>query len=198
MMKIFQIGFNKCGTTSIHNLFKKHCSKKYSCIHWDSGNLAITIKNNVINKDQNILGRYEKFDVITDMEYVSGENIVLAYQDYFSDLDKCYPESIFILNIRPIENWIRSRLEHETNNVSYALRYQKYFRLKNLDEVVLNWIENYYRHINNVTKYFENKNESLIIFDIEKDSFDKFKTFFANKNIYFDINCLPKSNTTKK
>lgn len=36
-MKIFQIGFNKCGAVSLHKFFLDNGLKS---IHWDNGNLA--------------------------------------------------------------------------------------------------------------------------------------------------------------
>ena len=37
MTKIFQIGFNRCGTGSLYNFFKEN---GFISIHWDSGEIA--------------------------------------------------------------------------------------------------------------------------------------------------------------
>ena len=43
MIKIFQIGFNKCATVSLHKFFESNGLKS---IHWDKGRLAKTIYKN--------------------------------------------------------------------------------------------------------------------------------------------------------
>ena len=40
------------------------------------------------------------------------ENLNYAHVDYFRGFDKMYPESKFILNIRDVEKWIKSRNNH--------------------------------------------------------------------------------------
>jgi carbonic anhydrase len=64
--KIFQIGFNKCGTVSLYHFFEDNGLKP---IHWDMGMLATTIKYNH-NNNLPLLKGYEKYDVFTDMENV--------------------------------------------------------------------------------------------------------------------------------
>ena len=77
--KIFVIGFNKCGTTSLHGLFK-------IC------NIASVHKSGL--NTQEILKLATKYDAITDGNHYN-------FQDYY---DK-YPNSLFILNTRPLKKW---------------------------------------------------------------------------------------------
>ena len=44
-MKIFQIGFNRCGTTSIYNFFNKCENKKLKCLHWEKGERGFGFKD---------------------------------------------------------------------------------------------------------------------------------------------------------
>lgn len=46
MKKIFQIGFNKVGTVSLHEFFLKN---GISSVHWDRGNLSKTIHSNKLS-----------------------------------------------------------------------------------------------------------------------------------------------------
>ena len=89
------------------------------------------------------------------------------------EFDKMYPESKFILNIRDIEKWIKSRNDHGnyTKNLCKKL---------NVTKEVLNqkWREDYYNHKKSVITYFSDKPDKLLIFDIEKDSVQKLNDFF--------------------
>ena len=64
--KIFQIGFNKCGTLSLWNLFNSY--SKLKSIHWDYGNLAQTIYNNIYSDIYLPLDSYEDYTYFGDME----------------------------------------------------------------------------------------------------------------------------------
>tara|TARA_A100001015_G_scaffold156177_1_gene173334 strand:- start:481 stop:1038 length:558 start_codon:yes stop_codon:yes gene_type:complete len=166
-MKIFIIGFNKTGTRTLHNYFSKNLIPS---IHWDHGKLAKQIKYNHENGIK-ILTGYDQYTVFSDMEdYI---NLNYAHVDYFKEFDKVYPESKFILNIRDVENWIKSRNNHDkyTENLCKKL---------NVTKEVLNqrWREDYYNHKKNVINYFSDKPNKLLIFDIEKDSVQNLNDFF--------------------
>lgn len=187
--KIFQIGFNKCGTTSIFELFHKY-TDGLKCIHWDFNKLANTIHTNVTNNCSNPLGEYEKYDVITDMESATLDNIILAHRDYFVDLDKAYTNSKFILNIRHIDNWIKSRLNHRKQvKDTYISMYMSVYKLNSIEQVIELWSNDWYHHINNVKTYFSDRPNDLLIFDIETDSFNKLQQFF--NTISFNTDKLP-------
>jgi hypothetical protein len=183
--KIFQIGFNKCGTVSIHKFFIKNGLKS---VHWDKGNLANTIKENHEN-NLPILKGYEDFDCFSDMENVKmGLYIPILY---FKELDKQYPNSKFILNVRPIDNWIKSRLNHgkyleiskETLNLSE-------------EEIIELWKKQWNTHINEVKEYFKERPNDLCIFDIETEG-DKFIKYIGNL-IELKIFEFPHRNKTRK
>lgn len=166
-MKIFIIGFNKTGTRTLHHYFKKNLIHS---IHWDSGKLARQIKYNHENGIK-ILTGYEQYVVFSDMEDISHLNY--AHVDYFKEFDKTYPDSKFILNIRDVDNWIKSRNNHQG--------YVQYLSKKtNLTKEELNqkWREDFYNHKKNVINYFSDKPNKLLIFDIEKDSVQKINDFF--------------------
>lgn len=181
--KIFVIGFNKTGTTTLHNYFSRN---NIPSIHWDQGKIAKKMKDN-FNKGLKILCGYENFIVFSDMEDIL--NLNYAHITYFKELDKDYPESKFILNIRNVDNWIRSR-----NNHGNGL-YTKYICNKlNMTKEELNnkWKKDFYEHKKNVIDYFTDKPGKLLIFDIEKDIPEKINDFFPelklNKEFYKHIN----------
>ncbi len=165
-IKIFQIGFNKCGTTTLHNFFKKN---GLISLHWERGKLANNIKKNYDNKLP-LLSGYERYNCFTDMENVKiGLYIPLLY---YKELHKQYPDGIFILNTRNVDDWIKSRLNHP----NYLVDCMNYTSL-NKNEVVELWRNDWFRHIKDVKEYFKDNNR-FICFDIIHEQ-DKFLDFIS-------------------
>lgn len=211
MNKVFQIGFNKCGTLSIHELFSKHTELK--SLHWDYGKIAFNIVEN-IKKNDWLLSGYEHIDVFSDIECCInlGDRYEFFYAyKYFKLLDEQYPNSKFILNTRNINNWISSRLKQK---VGYYIVSNKkiiklhpepnYFDLQinhyscsSIDNLIKIWENEWFRHHNDVKEYFQNRNSDLLIYDIEKDPFKKISDFFKNCGLRFDTDTLPHANKTK-
>ena len=165
--KIFIIGFNKTGTRTLYHYFRKN---SIPSIHWDNGRLAKQIKYNYENGIK-ILTGYENYIVFSDME--DKNNLNYAHVDYFREFDKMHPESKFILNIRDVEKWIKSR----NNHGNYT---EEICKKLNVTKEVLNqkWREDYYNHKKNVINYFSDKPNKLLIFNIEEDSIQKLNDFF--------------------
>ena len=165
--KIFQIGFNKCGTLSIHHFFEENGLQS---IHWGMSMLATTIKRNH-ETNQPLLRGYEDYDCFTDMEEVQSNTFI--YLTHFKELDKQYPNSKFILNLRPVDKWIQSRIKHQN--------YLKVFqRITGLDEdgVIKHWKKQWNEHITSVQEYFKDRPKDLLVFDIESES-HKLIEFFS-------------------
>jgi hypothetical protein len=165
--KIFQIGFNKCGTVSVYHFFENNGLKP---IHWDMGRLADTIKRNY-ESNLPILNGYEGYDCFTDMENVNNNNY--AHLTYYKEFDIQYPNSKFILNIRPIDNWIKSRLNHPN-----YLNTNKRILGMNDDEVIQYWKNQWNEHMISVKEYFKGRPNDLLIFDIETET-HKLNEFFS-------------------
>lgn len=161
-MKIIQIGFNKCGTTSIDAFLRK---AGFKTIHWDHGKIAKTIKSNVENSLPPLEG-YEEYDCLSDMEFVTNNEFIYAFMDYYQEIDKYYDDVYFILNIRPYEKWIKSRLLH--NSGTYLSRFIS-IRQSDEEGVISFWKNLWDKHLMGVCRYFKNKNNCLV-FDIENDS----------------------------
>lgn len=168
--KIFQIGFNKCGTRTIHNFFLKNGIKS---VHWKTDLIANTIHNNFLNNFPLLTG-IDKYKVYTDMENVSTQ--IYAHILYYKELDKQYPNSKFILNIRDRNKWIKSRLNH--GGGSY-LRTTMNFHRYTKDQVVDMWINDWETHIKDVKDYFKDRPKDLLIFNIEEDDVSKLIDFFS-------------------
>ena len=171
--RIFQIGFNKCGTTSLFRLFQKN---GIPSVHYDSGNIADAIYDNYKNKRPLISHKYRKKVFFSDMEHIyNTEKLLYIGRDYFKQLDKEYPNSKFILNIRNKDNWIKSRCNHD--NGGY-LEYISIVLDKSKEDVIKMWSEEWDSHHLEVISYFKNRPKDLLVFNIERDEPAKIQEFF--------------------
>jgi cytidyltransferase-like protein len=185
--KIFQIGFNKCGTTSLHEFLIKN--GLYS-IHWDDGNLARKIIEN-FNRKRPLLSGYEEYDAFLDMESVDDD--IHIYLTHFKMLDSQYPNSKFILNIRNVDDWILSRLNHP----NYLRITQISTGLKK-EGVIDFWKNSFQKHLLEVKNYFKERESDFLILDIDGDKNELFQflskfmsltnTNFGHENITFISN----------
>ena len=162
--KIFQIGFNKCGTKTLHNYF---CRNGMSGLHWDEGRLAQRIFANLAS-GSDLLQGYEQFDVFTDMEYLDDLGSYLEAYKLFPHLAAQYPNAVFILNTRNRESWIRSRLAHGKER-SYARRAMLHYKVTSIHELTNIWRAEWERHHREVTEFFRDKPFRLIVCRIETD-----------------------------
>jgi hypothetical protein len=184
-VKIFQIGFNKCGTTSLFHLFKKNGIK--SVHHSFNGVKISKVIYDNLHKGLPLLDSIDDFVFYSDMEW--GQQLY-AYK-LFRELDNQYPESKFILNIRNVDNWLKSRLNHQR----YMAKDMKRLNLT-MDEVLDYWVQDFISHNESVNHYFKDKPKKLLVFDIEKDDPKNICTFLSD---HFDLRCnnFPKSNYSK-
>lgn len=215
--KIFQIGFNKCGTYSIYHLFNQYSRPRHKTIHWDHGKLAYSIYNNITSGKAFPLSEYDQYFVFTDMEcFIADDsnNIrhITIYKDFFDLLDINYPDSVFILNTRPVDHWIKSRLQHRNphntiinnhdphicnNYPMYIDLYKSIYKTTNEKDITDIWKNEWYEHHDTIQLFFGHRPKDLLVYDIENDSFDKFVKFFDYHNIYFSTNQMPHLHITQ-
>jgi hypothetical protein len=147
---VFLIGFNKTATRSFHDFFVKN---GFPAVHWDRNRLVERMLDNQ-QKGLRLLTGYENFRVfsdftlITDEEYFEGNSM-------FRQLYRDYPSGYFILNNRPTEDWIKSRLSQ--NNGKFASRHLKIRGLNSMGELSSAWEEEKETHEQAVRSFFTNK-----------------------------------------
>ena len=160
--KVFCVGFNKTGTTTLHRILgdqlSYHSAHKPRWTDWS------------ITKNRSHL---DPFDAFSDGGCASVRN-----------LDELYPDALFILNTRPLKHWILSRhkaVERSRRAVRWALT--KYvplgfvawiinrWVLDNRERAVIRWIRirnSYHQH---VIRYFRDREGKLLVLNIEEDDF---------------------------
>lgn len=84
--KVFAIGENKSGTTSLHRIFQDLGYHSYHGTKW---------------RDTSRTTMYRMYDAFCD-----------GIPDNFRRLDELFPNAKFILQVRDLDTWIDSRLEH--------------------------------------------------------------------------------------
>ena len=167
--RIFQIGFNRCGTTSLHAFFVKN---GIPSIHWDRGRIGIAFWRRMAAREDPFLD-YPNVVAFTDMMYIAERMIVEPYKhlDYILQF---YPDGLFILNVRDREKWIASREHHV---IPMQERYSAAFGIAPGD-VVAYWREEWDRHLRYVQAMLGGS-DRLLVFDIEKDDPNKLTDFLA-------------------
>lgn len=169
-LKIFQIGFNKCGTSTLDAFF---AGNGLRCVHWADGVLAIHFMENLRSGRKVLDGEFANFDFYSDMFYLGPHSLLEPYK-FFDVIDLQYPGSKFILNFRDREAWIRSRERH------FDLE-KRYRRLTGLDAAGVRdyWREEWDLHMARVRSYFRGRPQDLLKFDIDSDPPGKICDFLA-------------------
>lgn len=170
MHKIIQIGFNKCGTTSLHDFF---LINKIASVHYKdcNGPIASFIYHNH-KLGLPLLSGLDQYTAFLDMEYyVDGQGDRYVSLEFYQQLYEQYPEAIFILNERNVDDWLFSRKNHlsgryiERNMIGMALTE---------DEVIELWRLQYLTHIESVLQFFSTRATAKFIhLNIDKDQSNK-------------------------
>lgn len=187
--KIFQIGFNKSATVSICNYFK---NQGFKAVHWDKGRLSKKIKVNY-ELGLPLLTGYEEYQVFTDMEHIDADGTLFySAEEFYKELDTQYPNSIFILNYRNLEDWILSRKNHQNYLESVMLS-----KRLSESEVIEYWKKRYNEHICSVNDYFNGRN-NLIRLDLDNDDNDKLFSDLTARGVVLTSKLLPRNHKTTK
>lgn len=188
-MKIFLIGFNKCGTNSFYEYFNKNGIKSYHPGVNGGGNLNVINKNFINNK---LILEGLEYDFYCDLDiwwekckhdYNNGvfqdindySSMLYTHVKIYKYLDKQYPDSKFILNIRDRAKWINSRKNH--GNPKYIDWFKKFYNVNSDDSIIERWQKEWDIHINDVKEYFKNRPDDLLIYDIENNDVSKLNSF---------------------
>ena len=190
-MKVFQIGFNKCGTKSLYTFFKQNGHRS---IHNNKSIEEYTLKSNHA-KGKLLCDGADGIILWSDIRYVQRNFSILANQ---------YPDSKFIFNVRNFDNWLQSK-QRQTNR-PFA-KYDKYNReyIDKYDIKILfkeYWKAYWIIHTTDIEEYFVGvQSKRLLVFDIEKDTGEKIADFLPElkfHNLKFPHRNIGSSKRTKQ
>lgn len=189
--KIFCIGMNKTGTSSLHAAFLKlgiksihHGFSDYKTLreHLESASyIEKTILKNE-KEDRKLLDSIDEYEAYSDIGPLINR---------FEILDSQYPNSKFIYTNRNTLKWIDSRKRHVLRNIENKNKQLYESNFCNIEEE--KWLERKFLHLDRVKKYFRNRPNDLLIINVtEGDGYEKLCPFlrfemiqeqFPEKNI---------------
>ena len=165
--RIFCVGLNKCGTTSLDHLFRASGLRSVSSGNAKIRPAAVTMFANLSTYRPLITG-LERFTAFSDLNYLDGKVYVDAHV-LFERLDAEHPGALFVLNTRPKDAWLRSRSQHVSpKGRSYLDRFASAFQV-GPDEVLQIWSDQWDRHHAAVRSHFAGRDDRFSEFDISCD-----------------------------
>ncbi|MBW4985709.1 hypothetical protein KZZ07_24510 [Mameliella sp. CS4] len=162
-MKVFQIGFNKCGTSTIH--FRLD-ALGFSAAHLKTADrryLATVMQDN-LEAGRYILAGLEDYDAFSDIEDVREDAFVEGYK-FFPQILEQVQDARFILNLRDRERWIASRLDH--NDGTYAEALRRLAGLPDLQALADRWRADWDAHVAAVMETIPAG--QLLVYNLETD-----------------------------
>lgn len=162
--KVFFIGYNKTATSTIHKVFKLNDFKSVHNPDWAKLNL-------------------KKFQIFSD----TGNGCVPNFK--IEKAFEKYSNSIFVLNTRSLDRWLRSRCKHYYWRGKFK-GWKKDYPVTN--ELIEKWILYRNAYYSKVLNFFENKKNRFLILNIEESDWlenmckkfnIKYKNVFENKSL---------------
>jgi hypothetical protein len=188
LTKIFGIGLNKTGTSSLGRFFEK-CGYKmhedYSCVKI---NMALELlKSKPDDKASLLLDIANNYDVFEDWPWP------LIYKQCLER----YPDSKFVLTVRAdAEEWFRSLYYHCKKLGPTRQIKSVYGHYTPNHKTKKDFIEYYKKHNANVVEFFKDKPDRLLILSTDTD--DNIKSNILAKFVGSDkINKIPYPNANK-
>lgn len=153
--KVFCIGYNKTGTTSVGRAFEMmgYRNASFNRVVWRNWYL----KGNYFK----VLDYASKFDSFDDLPWLTEDMIPL--------LDKVFPHSKFVYLTREEEAWKKSL-------------YNWTFKVTGTYPDIEKRLADFYSHRDFVMNYFNGRENDLLILDVsEEKSFEKLAAFLGKK-----------------
>lgn len=173
--KIFVIGFNRCGTTSIKMLLQKNSIR---CLQYRADD-ADTILGAAIaanfSAGRPLTAGLNRYIAFLDMGMAS-PRFVFEGNRLFWQMHAEHPDAYFILNTRPLENWITSRTHHLDGRfiLNYGLAYG--YEEPKTQQL---WRKQYLAHVEDVREHFAENPGNFLEFNIEEDDPIAIRNFLA-------------------
>lgn len=185
MSKVFGIGFNKTATTSLSLLLGSNgfnvAPQKPFEYNMESYYYCRNTLIEMINND------YNHFNFFQDIPF--------SLPDFYRDLDKSFPDAKFILTVRDndsqwynsLVNMHRRKFTHFDNPKKITMKYEGwlynyltrcYGSPEDNPYCEVSLKSAYNKHISDVIKYFEGREDKLLVCNIkDEDLIDKLESF---------------------
>lgn len=162
---IFVIGFNKNGTGNLHEWFMEEgvASLHFGGYH-TKNNVAARMFTNY-SSGLSLLHGFDAVEAFSDMVYAD-EHLVLEANRLFAQMYREHRDAYFILNHRPVDDWINSRGKH-TDKSGTVERYAHALG-EDTAEVARIWQHNHARHHTEVRAFFDERPSARFL-DVQVD-----------------------------
>ena len=160
-MKIFCVGLNKTGTRSIHDALQ---ILGFRSVDWGGPSLPTAVQRGPEIHAAMKQSLREGRPLLEGLEDADAYSDIGALSTNFDVLDSQYPDSKFILTVRPIEEWLASRERHVKAN--QAMRSRGEYDGTFLEVDLIGWRTEALEHESRVRSYFAGRPEDLLVFDV--------------------------------
>lgn len=141
--KVFAVGFNKSGTSSLHALFESLGLRSYHGVKW---------------RDCDDMKLFHSYTCFSDGPPKNLEK-----------LDRIFPKSKFILQTRELDKWVYSRLAHIERAKKTVNGYKVYPIWDNTEYSIKAWIKERQAYHLYVLSYFAERPSDLLVINFIRD-----------------------------
>jgi hypothetical protein len=174
---VFIIGFNRTATTALTQLFK---DSGIPAIHNDHQRLvAMMLKN--LSSGRKIFAGYDKHYLVFSDLVLAKKGVVVEGNQFYIQMSRDYPNSLFILNTRSLDSWIQSRMRF--NNGSFLRKQLDFLGTDDLRQVERLWSMQRLNHEAEVRQFFSTMPERFLELNIETDDVPARLSKFLNLSI---------------
>ncbi|MEM0987947.1 MAG: sulfotransferase [Pseudomonadota bacterium] len=175
--RILIIGLNKCATTSLAFLLRK---SNIATMHYRdraAGRILPRVLASNFSLGRPLLSGLDDYTAFCDMAMTTPR---LAFEGcrLFRQFDATYPDAYFILNTRPVDDWIRSRLRHRQGKFAQQYAAALHCAPEDLPQI---WREQVQAHTAEVREHFHGQTDRFLEFDIANDSPERLAQLLASE-----------------
>lgn len=167
--KVVVVGFNKCATRSIAELFR---DAGHRTIHQKHRRLVLPplrlgkIMQENLKAGRPVFAGLERFQVYCDLLY-STKEADFDGNSAFREIIRDYPDAILILNYRNEDDWIRSRLQH--GHGTFARKQMAARGIEDQDALVAEWQKEFRQHMADLRAFMADRPGQLVEFNIDEE-----------------------------
>ncbi|MBD3805120.1 MAG: hypothetical protein IE919_18045 [Thioclava sp.] len=167
--RVVAIGFNKCGTRSLAELFR---AAGHRVIHhkirdrWPVPRRIGKVMRDNLDAGRKVFDSAEDYTFYCDLIVNDGRS-TWDGAGAFREILRDYPDTILLLNLRDREQWIASRLKH--GHGEFAKREMAARGLSDLEALKDEWRAEWDRHLSDVRAFMVDKPAHYIEFNFDSD-----------------------------
>jgi len=170
--RVVQVGFNKCATRSLTNLFagSGHGSAHHKFKHplKKSKNIALMIRDNR-DAGRKMFDGFDQYVFYADLVSQTKSETYEAFKDFRRILAD-YPDTILLLNHRDREGWIRSRLKHGHGTFAQMVMSANGFETE--EQCTAFWRKDWDQHLADVRAFMASRPGQLVEFNSDTETVD--------------------------